>query len=310
MILRRGRGTGTGGALRRHETRWAFLFLAPALILLGLTVFYPMARALQFSLYKWLLGAEKTFVGLDNYRRLIFEDGDFHKSVLVTLYFTVLSVLPAIALALFVAVLLNGAGLRFRGIFRTIYFVPVVTSLVAVAFVWRALLEPSFGLVNTVLGWVGISGPGWLASPDWALPGIALMTIWRDMGFYMVIFLAGLQAIPREVTDAARIDGAGPWRSFWYVTLPLLNPSIVLAAVIGVINGLQLFTQTYVMTGSPQRLPGGPLGSTRSVVLYIVEQTFRPLEMGYGSAAAFLLFVLIMIVTLIQFRLIQRKFEY
>jgi multiple sugar transport system permease protein len=278
--------------------------------LFGLTVFYPMLRALQYSLHTWPLGGTKVFVGLDNYRRLLFDDGDFGQSVEVTLYFTVLSVLPTIALALFAAVLLNDARLRLRGLFRTIYFVPVVTSLVAVGYVWRALLEPSFGLVNTVLDWFGLRGPGWLADPDWALDGIVLMAVWRDFGFYMVIFLAGLQAIPRDLGDAARSDGANAWQRFRHVTLPLLNPSILLAAVIGVINGLQLFTQVYVMTGSAQQLPGGPLGSTRSVVLYVVEQTFRPLEMGYGSAAAFVLFAMIMVVTLIQFRLIQRRFEY
>jgi multiple sugar transport system permease protein len=310
IAVRRQRGARRSGGLRRHQTKWAFLFLAPALVLFGLTVFYPMARALQYSLYKWPLGGAKEFVGLDNYRRLLVDDGSFRQSVEVTLYFTVMSVLPTILLALFVAALLNDARLRGRGLFRTIYFVPVVTSLVAVGYVWRALLEPSFGLVNTALGWFGVPGPGWLASPDWALDGIVLMSIWRDLGFYMVIFLAGLQAIPRDILEAARMDGAGPWQRFRQVTLPLLNPSIVLAAVVGVINGLQLFTQVYVMTGSAQQLPGGPLSSTRSVVLYVVEQTFRPLEMGYGSAAAFLLFVLIMIVTLVQFRLIQRKFEY
>jgi len=295
---------------RSQQTRWAYLFLAPALLLLGLTVFYPMLRAMQYSLYNWPLGGAKTFLGLENYRRLLFEDGDFLQSVEVTLYFTALSVLPTIMLALFAAVLLNDARLRLRGFFRTVYFVPVVTSLVAVGYVWRALLEPSFGLVNTVIGWFGLVGPGWLADPSWALDGIVLMTVWRDFGFYMVIFLAGLQAIPGDLTNAARVDGAGVWQRFRFVTMPLLNPSIVLAAVIGVINGLQLFTQVYVMTGSAQQLPGGPLGSTRSIVLYVVEQTFRPLEMGYGSAAAFLLFILIMIVTLIQFRLIQRRFEY
>jgi len=310
LVTRRAtRNRGTS-AHRRHQTRWAYLFLAPALLLFALTVFYPMLRALQYSLFEWPLGGVKTFVGLGNYRRLLLDDGSFRQSLEVTLYFTVLSVLPTIVLALFAAALLNGSRLRLRGLFRTIYFVPVVTSLVAVGYVWRALLEPSFGLVNTVIGWFGVTGPGWLADPSWALDGIVLMTVWRDLGFYMVIFLAGLQAIPREVTDAARIDGAGAWGRFRHVTLPLLNPSIVLAAVIGVINGLQLFTQVYVMTGSAQQLPGGPLGSTRSVVLYVVEQTFRPLEMGYGSAAAFVLFILIMIVTLIQFRLIQRKFEY
>lgn len=182
LAVPRGRGARPRGGLRRHQTKWAFIFLAPALVLFGLTVFYPMARALQYSLYKWPLGGAKEFVGLDNYRRLLFDDSGFRQSVEVTLYFTVLSVLPTILLALVVAVLLNDARLRARGLFRTIYFVPVVTSLVAVGYVWKALLEPSFGLVNTVLGWVGISGPGWLASPDWALDGIVLMTVWRDLG--------------------------------------------------------------------------------------------------------------------------------
>jgi len=310
VAVRRERRATTRRGQRRHQTAWAYVFLAPALVLFGLTVFYPMLRALQYSLHKWPLGGTKVYVGLDNYRRLLFDDGDFRQSVEVTLYFTVLSVLPTILLALFAAVLLNDARLRLRGLFRTIYFVPVVTSLVAVGYVWRALLEPSFGLVNTVLDWFGLPGPGWLADPDWALDGIVLMAVWRDFGFYMVIFLAGLQAIPRDLGDAARSDGANAWQRFRHVTLPLLNPSILLAAVIGVINGLQLFTQVYVMTGSAQQLPGGPLGSTRSVVLYVVEQTFRPLEMGYGSAAAFVLFAMIMVVTLIQFRLIQRRFEY
>ena len=310
VVARRAPQARRAGGIRRQQAKWAYLFLAPALLLFAVTVLYPMLRALQFSVYHWPLGAPKTFVGLDNYRRLLVDDPGFRESVVVTLTFTVFSVLPTIVLALGVAILLNDHVLRVRGLFRTIYFVPVVTSLVAVGFVWRALLEPSFGLINTVVRWFGLSGPGWLADPDWALNGIVLMTVWRDLGFYMVIFLAGLQAIPRDVVDAATMDGASAWQRFRHITVPLLNPSILLAAVIGVINGLQLFTQVYVMTGSAQQLPGGPLGSTRSVVLYVVEQTFRPLEMGYGSAAAFLLFVLIMIVTLIQFRLIQRKFEY
>ncbi len=309
-VVRRARQARHTGGIRRHQTKWAYLVLAPALLLFAVTVVYPMVRALQYSVHRWPLGAPTRFVGLENYRRLLVDDPGFRDSLGVTLTFTVLSVLPTIVLALAVAILLNDRVLRARGLFRTIYFVPVVTSLVAVGFVWRALLEPTFGLVNTVIRWFGLPGPGWLADPDWALNGIVLMTVWRDLGFYMVIFLAGLQAIPRDVTDAAIMDGATSWQRFRHVTLPLLNPSILLATVIGVINGLQLFTQVYVMTGSAQQLPGGPLGSTRSVVLYVVEQTFRPLEMGYGSAAAFLLFVLIMVVTLIQFRLIQRKFEY
>ncbi len=299
-----------GLGVKGRQTLWAYLFLSPALALFAVTVLYPMVRALQYSFFNWPLGGDKTFIGLQNYRRLLFEDPAFREAVGNTLYFTFFSVAPTLALALVVAIMLNGPLLRARGAFRTIYFVPVVTSLVAVGFVWRAMLEPSFGVINTVIRWFGLPGPGWLADPDWAMNGIVLMAVWRDFGFYMVIFLAGLQAIPREITDAAVVDGASAWQRFRSITLPLLNPSILLAAVIGVINGLQLFTQVYVMTGSAQQLPGGPLNSTRSAVLYIVQQTFRPLEMGYGSAAAFLLFVLIMIVTLIQFRVLQRKFEY
>lgn len=296
--------------IRRRQTIWAYIFLAPALVLFTVTVFYPMVRAFQFSLFHWPLGsAEKTFIGLDNYSRLL-DDELFRTALVNTLYFTVATVIPTLVLALGIALLLNRRDLRGRGFFRTIYFVPVVTSLVAVAFVWRILLEPSFGLVNSALRLVGLDGPGWLADPEWAMNGVVAMTIWRDVGYYMVIFLAGLQTIPRDIFDAAAVDGASRWQMLRRITIPLLNPSIVLAAVIGVIYGLQLFTQVYVMTGSPQRLPGGPSDSTLSIVLFIVQQAFRPLEMGYPSAAAIILFVLIMVVTLVQLRLIQRRFEY
>ncbi|GGL98211.1 carbohydrate ABC transporter permease [Nakamurella endophytica] len=306
-----GRPPRGGTGMRRRQTLWAYAFLSPALVLFAVTVIYPMIRAFQYSLYRWPLGsAPKVFVGLQNYRQLITDDQTFHRSVWNTLYFTVVSVVPTVALALAVALLLNRPRLRARGVFRTIYFVPVVTSLVAVGYVWKALLEPTFGIVNTVLGWFGIPGPGWLGDPGWALNGIVLMSIWRDVGFYMVILLAGLQAIPREILEAATMDGAGPWQRFRRITLPLLNPSILLATVIGVIAGLQLFTQVYVMTGSAQQPAGGPLNSTRSAVLFIVQNAFGPLEMGYPSAAAFLLFILIMLVTLLQFRFVQRKFEY
>ncbi len=297
--------------ISRRQTIWAYVFLAPAFLLFALTVFFPMVRAFQFSLYHWPLGsAPKVFVGLDNYARLLTDDALFQKALANTLYFTVATVIPTLVIALAVALLLNRPGLRGRGVFRTVYFVPVVTSLVAVAFVWRVLLEPSFGLVNGVFRLFGFHGPGWLADPAWALNGVALMTIWRDVGYYMVIFLAGLQTIPRDIYDAAEVDGASRWQTFRRITLPLLNPSIVLAAVIGVIYGLQLFTQVYIMTGSPQRLAGGPSDSTTSIVLFIVQQAFRPLEMGYPSAAAIVLFGLIMLVTLVQLRLIQRRFEY
>jgi multiple sugar transport system permease protein len=298
-------------SMKARRTLWAYVFLSPALLLFGLTVIYPMLRSLQYSFYKWPLGnAPKTFVGFDNYTKLIKDDEKFHQALGNTLFFTVASVVPTVILALGLALLLNSRNLHFRGFFRTVYFVPVVTSLVAVSYVWRWLLEPSFGLVNTALGWVGIDGPGWLSDPDWAMDGVVAMTVWRDVGYYMVIFLAGLQTIPKEINEAAELDGAGVWQRLRRITVPLLNPSIVLACVIGVIYGLQLFTQVYVMTGSPSKLPGGPLGSTTSVVLFIVQSAFRPLEMGYPSAAAILLFLLIMVVTVVQLRVVQRKFDY
>jgi len=300
-----------GNSVKRRQAKWAYVFLSPAILLFLLTVIYPMLRSLQYSFFKWPLGnAKKTFIGFDNYQKLLFQDDLFHTSVKNTLYFTILTVIPTIAIALGLALLLNSKQLRGRGVFRTIYFIPVVTSLVAVSYVWRWLLEPTFGLVNTALGWIGIDGPGWLADPGWAMEGVIGMTIWRDVGYYMVIFLAGLQTIPKEIHEAASIDGANAWQRFRRVTFPLLNPSIVLAAIIGVIYGLQLFTQVYVMTGTPSKLPGGPLNSTTSVVLFIVQQAFRPLEMGYSSAAAILLFLLIMVVTLVQLKVVQRKFEY
>lgn len=296
----------------RRRVLWAYLFLLPAIIFFIVLFIIPVLRALQYSFYDWPLGVpEKTFIGLDNYRRLFTDDPIFLTAVWNTIRFTVGTLVITIALALGVALILN-QGLKALGLFRTIYFIPVVSSLVAVGYVWRWLLEPSFGIVNYFLRLLSIRGPGWLASPDWALPAVMLVTIWRDLGFYMVIFLAGLQTIPREFQEAAMVDGANAWQRFWKITFPLLNPTIVFAAVIGVINGLQVFTSVYVMTGggSGNSLPGGPLNSTRTIVLHIVESAFRSQNMGYASAAAMVLFVMILFFALIQIRIVERPYEY
>ena len=290
---------------------WAYIFLMPALIFFAVFVIYPVLRAFQYSLYYWLLGVpNREFVGLDNYRKLFVEDKVFRISIWNTLRFTAGTLLPTMALGLGLALILNRPQLRGRAFFRTVYFIPVISSLVAVGFVWRWMLEPSFGLVNYFVRLVGLKGPGWLASPTWAMPGIMLMSIWRDVGFSMVVFLAGLQTIPREFQEAAMVDGANAWQRFWKITIPLLNPTIVFSAVIGVIGGLQLFTQVYVMTASGGTLPGGPLNSTRPIVLHIVEAAFRSQNIGYASAAAFVLFVMILFFALLQIRLIERPFDY
>lgn len=295
--------------LSRHEL-WAWAFMAPALLFFAVFVIYPTLRSLQYSVHDWPLGVPtKTFVGLDNFKRLLTEDKVFLSSVWNTVRFTVGTLVPTLSLALLLALLLNHPLLRARGLFRTVYFLPVVLSLVAVGFVWRWILEPSFGPMNYFARLVGLQGPGWLASPTWALPGIMLMSIWRDVGFFMVIFLAGLQTIPKVFHEAAMIDGANSWVRFWRITLPLLNPTIVFASVIAVISGLQLYTSVYVMT-STGGLAGGPLNSTRSVVLHVVESAFRSQNVGYASAAVFLLFIVIMVFSLVQIRLIEKPFEY
>jgi multiple sugar transport system permease protein len=297
---------------KRSKTLWGYLFLAPALLFFIIIVIYPMIRSFQFSFYDWPLGVDKkTFVGLENYRKLLFEDEVFTKSMLNTFIFTFCTVVPTITLSIGLALLLD-KNFKGRGIFRTIYFIPVVSSLVAVGFVWSRLFEPTFGLVNNLLRFFGIDGPGWLSSPKWALPAIMIVSVWRDLGYYAVLFLAGLQTIPSVFYEAATVDGANKWQKFWNITFPLLNPTIVFCAVIGVINGLQLYTQVFIMTGgtTTTRAPGGPSNATRSIVMHIVQSAFRSLDMGYASAAAFILFILIIIFTLIQFKLIERQFEY
>jgi len=297
-------------SLKRKQTIWAYVFLAPSLLFFAVFVIYPTIRSFQYSLFDWPLGVpQKTFVGFENYRRLLTDDPVFMTSVWNTVRFTIGTTVPTLVIALLLAMALNHPQLKLRGLFRTVYFLPFVLSLVAVGFVWRWMLEPTFGPVNAVFRSFGIQGPGWLASQTWALPGVMLMSIWRDTGFYMVIFLAGLQTIPAAFHEAAMIDGASPWHRFWKVTLPLLNPTIVFASVIAVINGLQLYTAVYVMTGK-SGIYGGPLNSTRSVVLQIVETAFRSLNMGYASAAVFLLFLAILGLSLLQIRVLDRPFEY
>ena len=221
--------------------------------------------------------------------------------------------MPAtIIIALLVALILNSQRVKARGAFRTIYFVPVVTNMVAAAFVWRWLFEPTFGVVNYFLERLGLPGPGWLASTKWALPAMMVVGIWKQIGFAMVIFLAGLQTIPRDIVEAARIDGATGWQVFSRITLPLLNPTVVFVAVMMVINALRVFTIPYVMSagGFTYGVPGGPLDSTRVFVIHIYDLGFRRFQLGYASANAFALLILIMAATLFQMKVLERPFEY
>ena len=242
------------------------------------------------------LGVE--FLGLENYAKL-FSDPVFRKVTLNTLIYLLLGVPLTMASALAVAVALNRIT-RLRGFFRVGYYLPVVTSIVAVSVVWKFLLRDQGGLLNVMIGWFGVDGPGWLDSTTLALPSLVAMSVWRNFGTMMVIFLAGLQTIPREIVEAAEADGANAWGRFRYITLPMLRPTLLFGAVITSIGYLQFFEEAFVMT------KGGPLDSTKSVTFFTYEQ-FGFGNYAYASAAAYLLFLAIVLMTLAQFRLLREK---
>ncbi len=280
----------------------ASLFLAPGLLPLVLFTLGPMAASLVISLLRWDLLRPPRWKGIGNYLQLV-GDPDFHAAVLHTLYF-ILGYLPLAFLGgLAIALALN-QRLRGVAIFRTIYFLPVVTSWVVVAFMWKWLLNPQSGIVNYALSFVGIHGPGWWTDPAWAMPSIILASAWKDLGFVMVILLAGLQAIPDDYYEAAAVDGAGRWARFWYITLPLLSPASFFVVVISLINSFQVFDQIWVMTG------GGPVDATSVVVLQIVRNAFSYGQVGYASAMSWVLFAAILLVTLVQLRLQRRWVTY
>ena len=232
-------------------------------------------------------------VGLDNYVQLV-QDPLFRKVTLNTLLYLLLGVPATMAVALLVAVGINRVE-RFRGFFRVGYYLPVVTSIVAVSVVWKFLYRDNGGLFNTVLGWVGIDGPGWLDSTTLSLPSLVLMAVWRNFGTLMVIFLAGLQTIPQEVNEAAEVDGASGWSRFRHITLPMLRPTLLFGAVITGLGYLQFFEEAFVMT------KGGPLDSTRSVTYFTFDQ-FGFGNYGYAAAASYLLVLAVVLLTWVQFR--------
>ena len=239
------------------------------------------------------------FIGLDNYTRAL-SDPIFRRAALNTAYFVVVCMPLTILLALAAAVALDKGIQRFRSVFRLGFYTPVITSIVAVAVVWRFLLQDPGGLINTVLAWFGIDGPNWLGDPKWAMPAIIMMTAWRTFGTAMIIFLAGLQAVPPELHEAAAIDGAGVWRRFRHVTLPLLRPTILFVMVTTSIGYLQIFEEPFVMT------KGGPLNSTMTVSYYTYNQ-FGYGNYGLAASMSYLIFVVIAIVTAIQFRLLRER---
>jgi len=283
------------GPVRRTRARYALTvlaFLLPSAIPLALFVLAPMIGAAWVSLLKWNLLAPPQFVGLANYVKLL-HDPSTGQVFLHTLYYVV-GYLPLVYVGGLALALALNTRLKGRNLLRGVYFLPVVTSWIVVALVWRWLLNPSTGVVNTVLAWFGIHGPGWWTDPNWAMPSIIIASAWKDLGFVMVILLAGLQNIDPDLLDAARVDGAGWWRRLFNVVLPLLSPSTFFVIVISLINGFQVFDQVYAMTG------GGPGGASEVVVQQIYDLTFRYGQAGNASALSWMLFVVVLAVTVVQ----------
>lgn len=280
--------------LRRVEGRWALLFLAPSLIGFLLFTAFPVVAALLLSVARWDLMTAPALIGLGNYAQAM-KDPLFWRVLLNTIYYTLATVPLGIIVSLAFAVALN-EPIRGRLGLRAVYFMPVISSTVAVAMVWRWIYNPDFGLLNYVLSLLHLPTPGWLTSTTWAMPAIIIMSVWKDLGYGVVIFLAGLQGIPQHLYDAAAVDGASRWQQFWGITLPLLTPTTFFASVVYGINSFQVFGQVYMMT------QGGPNYATSTMVYYIYVNAFQFFKMGYASALSWILFAFIFAFTLVQMR--------
>ena len=292
-------------SLERRKARAAWWFLAPALVLLLLFFVIPVGAGLLLSLTDfdvYAIGSPETarFVGLKNYGHLL-QDPTFWQAARNTLMFVLIGGPLSVATSLGAALLLNAKAIRLRGLFRTIYFAPVVTTLVSVAIVWRYLYHPKYGLLNFLLGGLGIGPVDWLGDPHYAMPAIIFLAVWKNFGYNMLIFVAGLQAIPQDLYEAASLDGANGLKRFRHVTLPGLAPTFLFISVTTMIGFFQVFAEPYVMT------QGGPLGATRTLVLYMYEEGFRWWRMGVSSAVAVLLLLITLAGTLLQMRSAQRS---
>jgi len=288
----------------RNEFYTALICLFPSLVIGMAFVIIPIIMVVYLSFTKWdLTSTTKEFVNFTNYIYL-FKNPKFLKSISNTLYFSALKIPFDIIFSLFFALLLDKKirGLRF---FRAIYFAPVITSMVAVSAIWLWFYDPQFGLFNYIFKMIGLSPLKWLHDPNWAMPAIIIMSIWKGLGYNIVIFLAGLQNIPESYYEAADIDGASNWKKFEHITLPLLSPVTYFVVLISIINSFKVFTQISVMT--PR---GGPLYSTGVMVFYIYQQAFEGYKIGRASAAAMILFLGVLAITFVQKRIGEKRVHY
>jgi multiple sugar transport system permease protein len=292
-----------GGEARQHRAGWAFV--APALTLIGLFFFLPVLAGLvlsftDFDIYAIGQPDVARFVGVRNYAQVL-ANPLFWQALWNTFYFVLVGGPLSVLASLVAALLVSSRLARFPGLFRSIYFMPVVTTLVAVAIVWRYLYHPQYGLLNWALGQAGLGPVDWLGDARTAMLAIILMAVWKNFGYNMLIFVAGLQSIPEELYEAAALDGASPWQRFLHVTLPGLAPTFLFVGIMTMLGNFQLFSEPYVMT------QGGPLRATTTVVLLMYEEGFRWWRMGMAAAIAFVLFVIMLVGTLGQMRLARER---
>jgi multiple sugar transport system permease protein len=295
---RRSAATGLG------EGRAAWILALPFTLLFVVFTVWPVIQSLFMSFTDTRAKDLRTpfavdVIGIDNYTRA-FTDDTFLRAARNTAYFVVVGMPLTLLLALAAAVALDRGITRFRSVFRLGFYTPVVTSIVAVAVVWQFLLQKEFGLINTVLGWLGIEGPNWLGDPHWSMPALIMMAAWRNFGTGMIIFLAGLQAVPWALHEAASIDGANAWQRFRHITIPMLRPTILFVSVTTMIGYLQFFEEPFVMTN------GGPLDSTISMSMYTYKQ-FGFGNYGFAASMSYIIFAIVAIVTAIQFRLLREN---
>ncbi|MFL5801974.1 MAG: carbohydrate ABC transporter permease [Roseiflexaceae bacterium] len=292
--------------LRNIRKEWtAYLFLFPSLLQFAVLMVFPVIFSFYLSFHEWnILEPAKPFVGLDNYTRLL-NDARVRQAIVNTLYYTVVSVPLTLFCGLLVALLLNNQ-IRGRGIFRAMYYLPVVTSAVAVAVVWKWIFNGDFGLINYYLIQAGLIGEPirWLTTPSLAMPAVIIVSIWGGVGGCMIIYLAGLQAIPEEIYDAARVDGAGPIRTLFSITIPLLGPATFFLLITSIIGAFQQFGLPFLLTA------GGPAGRTTTIAYYLYQSAFKNFEMGYAAAMSYVLFAMIFVFTLLHMRFAYRDINY
>jgi multiple sugar transport system permease protein len=303
-----------------------YLLILPAFVIIFIFRFYPILQAIRMSFYKWGMAGPLYTVGFKNFERL-FIDPKFYQSLGNTFWYVIFVVPLTIVLSIFFAQLLN-QKIRGRGGFRTIYYLPVVTSIVAISVVWKWIFNPDRGVLNAILNIFGLEGLKWLndargvfevllaplniepsgffAGPSVALFALIIMAVWHNIGYCVIIALAGLQNVPDQYYEAAKIDGAGSWKMFRHVTIPLISPTIFYLLITQSIFAFNTFTPVYVMT----QPPGGPLGTTKLVVFYLYEQAFKLWNLGYANAIAFAIFIVIFVLTQFQKRFIERRVHY